>query len=98
MSLITDLNRCKGILHDFHVDKQNGELLDYKDVKIERCTICGKKIRWNKDSKGRVDNKEYLEAHLRDFLQRTGPTAKLFYSIYKPEEYEANKYKWMINV
>ena len=96
--MITTLNKCpKALLHDFRVLRDGEKVLDLATVKFEACTQCGKRIRWNKVN-GRVDNKKYLEAHLRDFLQREGPTAKLFYAIYKPNEFERNKDKWTIKL
>lgn len=93
MSLITPLNECpKGLLHDFM------PLSDRLREKWEACRQCGKRIRWLKDSRGRVDNAKYLEAHRRDFLQRTGSTAKLFYAIYQPENYEAHRDEWVIKI
>jgi len=98
MSLITSLNKCpKGLLHDFHVERDGQKVLDLATVKLERCRACGERVRWNKVN-GRIDNKKYLEAHRRDFLQREGPTAKLFYAIYQPEEFEENKWKWTIKL
>lgn len=85
-------------MHDYHVRVENGVVLDYPHTKYEECKLCGHRVRWKKDSKGRVDNKKYLKAHRRDFLQREGPTAKDFYRVWHPEEYEANKHKWQIKL
>jgi len=91
--LITPLNDCKrGILHDFKLTAE------YPSVKFEECRECGEKQKWNKDEDGRIDNAKYLEAHRRDFLQREGPSAKLFYMIYQPENYDANKHKWILHL
>lgn len=54
-------------------------------VKHEVCKICNKKFRWNKGYRGRVQNTEYLKAHVRNFAQRWGSTKAVYYKIYKPE-------------
>lgn len=55
-------------------------------VKWERCEICGKKFRWNKGYKGRVNNVEYLKAHIRDFCQKFGATKRIYHKIYIPNK------------
>lgn len=69
-----------GLPHNLKPDKE------FKDVKYEVCILCNKRFRWNKDYKGRVDNKKYLEAHARSFAQRFGRTKQLYMKLYKPEE------------
>lgn len=71
---------CKsGLPHDLKVEKE------FKDVICEVCKICNKKFRWHKGYRGRIDNKGYLEAHARNFVQRaTNP--RLFNKIYHPEK------------
>ena len=61
-------------------------LKEFSDIKIEQCQLCGKKLRWRKDYKGRVDNIKYLEAHARNFAQEFGRTKRLFKKMYKPEQ------------
>jgi hypothetical protein len=98
VNLITSLNSCRvGILHDYRVKKEGNRILDFPRRKWEQCILCGEEIEWTKVN-GRTDNTKYLEAHLRDFLQREGPTAKLYYAIYKPDEYEQNREKWTIHI
>jgi len=63
------------ILCDFTV------LLDNDEVVKEVCTFCGKKNYFNKYD-GRIDNKRYADAHLRDFLQPQGGTRALYLKIY----------------
>lgn len=60
----------------------------YEDdrLKCEVCNICNKKFRWNKCYKGRIDNKRYLEAHIRNFCQRFGATKRVYYKVYKKDE------------
>lgn len=71
---------CKnGLPHDLK------PLHETKQIKWEVCELCGRKFRWNKAYKGRVQNKEYLEAHARNFAQRLGKTKRLYHQIYKPE-------------
>lgn len=72
---------CKsGLPHDY---KPIHETVNYK---WEVCHFCGKKVKWNKRAKGRVDNKKYLEAHVRNFAQRWGRTKRVYHQIYKPEK------------
>ena len=52
----------------------------------EKCVICGKTFHWNKGHKGRVENPEYLKAHVRQFAQRIGSTKRVFYKLYEPEK------------
>jgi len=72
--------RYRGIPHDIKIIHENPQ------IKWEICQICGKKFRWNKGYKGRVDNKEYLKVHIRNFCQKFGATKRIYYKIYKPEE------------
>lgn len=72
--------RYRGVPHDLRIIAQN------KRVKREVCTICNKQFRFNKGHKDRVDNKEYLTAHVRNFAQRTGPTRRIYHRIYRPNE------------
>lgn len=71
--------------HDYVTRELNGQLLDFKNCKWEVCAICGDKVKWKKDTKGRVDNTEYLKAHLRNFCQPWGRTRKDFIRIYHPQ-------------
>lgn len=59
----------------------------------EQCKICNKKIHWNKGYKGRVENAEYLKAHVRQYAQDFGSTKRVYYKIYHPE-----KAKIIINI
>jgi len=52
----------------------------------ERCIICNKTFRWNKGYKGRVENAEYLNAHVRQFAQDFGSTKRVYMKIYKPNK------------
>ena len=70
--------RVRGIPHDLVIKHES------ERVKWERCTLCGKKFRWNKRNK-RIDNVEYLKAHVRNFAQRWGATKRVYHKVYKPE-------------
>jgi len=50
----------------------------------ERCSICNKTFKWNKGYKGRVENTEYLKAHVRQYAQDFGTTKRVFMKLYKP--------------
>lgn len=52
----------------------------------EKCSICGKTFRWNKGYQGRVNNPEYLKAHVREYAQDFGSTKRVFMKLYKPEK------------
>jgi len=52
----------------------------------ERCKICNKTFRWNKNIKGRIENFAYLKAHVRQFAQDFGSTKRVYMKLYKPEE------------
>ena len=52
----------------------------------ERCNICGKTFHWNKGYKGRMDNIEYLKAHVRQLAQDFGSTERVFKKLYQPEK------------
>ena len=71
--------RYRGIPHDLKIIHENPQ------IKIEVCQICNKKFRWNKGYKGRVQNVEYLKAHVRNCAQQWGATKRIYYKIYKPE-------------
>ena len=72
---------CKSRLpHDFKLIRET------EVKKWEICQLCGKKAKWNKKAKGRIDNKAYMEAHIRSFVQRTGRYKELYYKLYRPTE------------
>jgi len=66
--------------HDLIILNEN------KTVKVEVCQICNKKFRWQKGLRGRIDNQEYLKAHIRNFAQRGGATKRVYMKIYKPDK------------
>ena len=72
--------RYRNIPHDLEI------LHETKTTKWERCLLCNKKFRWTKGHKGRVDNQEYLKAHIRNFAQRFGATKRIYHKIYQPEK------------
>lgn len=61
------------------------QLYDSPQAKIERCNICGKRVRWNKNKK-RVDNVGYLQAHVRQFAQPVGSTKTIFMRLHHAEK------------
>ncbi len=69
-----------GLPHDLKIIYEN------QSVKWEVCQICNRKFRWNKLNKGRIDNKKYLEAHVRNFAQKNGITKRIYHKIYKPDK------------
>ena len=72
--------------HEYETRKnKDGAVLDFANAKWEICIRCGRKIRWKKDSRGRVDNNAYLKAHIRNFCQPWGATRKTFIKIYHPQ-------------
>ena len=60
-------------------------LFENKKCKIEKCKLCGKRIRFNKGFKGRVDNIEYLQFHVRKFAQPNGSTKRVYLKMHDPE-------------
>ena len=72
--------RYRGIPHDFKLLHENPQ------VKWEVCQICGKKKRWNKGYKGRVQNVEYLKDHVRNFAQKFGATKRVYNKVYHKEK------------
>lgn len=72
---------CKwGIPHDPRIVYQD------KKIKVEKCTICNKQFRWHKGPRGRVQNKEYLKVHIRNFCQKFGATKRIYHKIYKSDK------------
>lgn len=69
-----------GLPHDFIIIHENPQ------VKWEVCKICNKKIKWNKGYKSRIDNKNYLKMHVRQFAQKTGPTKQIYNKLYNPDK------------
>jgi len=61
-------------------------LADTKMAKWEKCIFCGRIFRWTKGLKGRVDNAEYLKAHVRQFAQRNGATRMIYHKLYRLNE------------
>lgn len=63
-------------LHDYVVVNKND------DGQVERCKLCRKRLVTKVDKYGRMDNKKYLEEHIRDFCQPKGRTAKIYEQVY----------------
>jgi len=51
-------------------------------VQVEFCRFCHKRVHYNRDSKGRVDNARYLRDHVRDFAQPRGVTERVYRRVY----------------
>jgi hypothetical protein len=78
--------KCKGGLpHDYQTDTaKDSTVLDFSNVLYERCVLCGDRKRWIKDQRtGRMRHeKEYAEAHIRDFAQPYGRTGQVYEMLY----------------
>lgn len=66
--------------HDFT------QIKDARSYKVERCTLCGKRVKTNKGYKGRVDNVKYLRDHLRNYAQQFGATKRVYNKLYEPQK------------
>ena len=73
-----DQSKCTKPGHQLCDFKQ---IEDYPDAVVEVCINCGKKVIYNRRD-GKIDEKQYLFDHKRDFLQRKGKDKKLFEKIY----------------
>lgn len=70
---IPNESKCpKGFLHRFE------DATERKDAFVEYCVLCGEKAVWRKDAKGRMDNRKYLRAHYRSFVQPRGAGSGAF--------------------
>ena len=77
----TRIKGCRfGQPHDFE------KLNETPQQTVERCQICGITKRWNKGYKGRIENAEYLKAHVRQFAQGFGSTKRVFMKLYHPNK------------
>jgi len=71
--------RFRGIPHDLmHIHHT-------ESMRWERCRICGKTMRWRVGAKGRLNNLEYLTAHLRNACQKFGATKRVYNKLYRNE-------------
>jgi hypothetical protein len=52
----------------------------------EQCKMCNKKFHWKKWFRGKVNNKEYLKAHVRQYAQEFGTTKRIYHKLYHPEK------------
>ena len=81
MRYTSDLGcRFKWVPHNIRIVHED------KKAKWEVCMICQKRWRWNKRYQTRIDNNEYLKAHLRNFAQPEGPTKRVYHKIYKQKD------------
>ncbi len=62
------------------------QIKDAPNYKIEICSLCRSRRRWNKGYKGRINNPAYLKDHVRQFAQETGPTHRVFKKLYQSEK------------
>lgn len=76
--------KYRGIPHDMSIVFEN------QRVKCETCKICTRRFRWYKGFRGRVNNVEYLRAHVRNFAQRWGATKRIYHKTYYPEKCTIN--------
>ena len=72
-------------LHDYEICRETPQGI------VEFCTKCRHKIVVKKGYGQRINNEAYRKQHLRDFLQPTGSTAKLFKKEYGKPVYEHRK-------
>lgn len=72
--------RYRGIPHDMRIVHENPH------AKYEVCQICNRKFRWVKGYKGRVNNVEYLKAHVRNYAQKFGATKRIYYKLYRSDK------------
>lgn len=61
-------------------------LRDTPSATWERCRTCRRTFRWNKGRRGRINNREYLEVHARNYAQKGGATNRLFMKLYEPDK------------
>lgn len=74
--------RCsKTLLHDFK------DVSDHKDAQVEMCRFCSTRNIYRKDDRGRIDNRRYLRAHFRSFVQPLGPTSRYFREVWGDKAY-----------
>lgn len=69
--------RTRGIPHDFTIVYENSRF------KVEVCHLCNKKYKWNKRFLSRIDNINYLKAHVRNYAQKFGATKRVYNRVYK---------------
>lgn len=77
---MTDYGCRDGMPHDLHIVHES------RAAKWEMCHRCSRKFRWTKGFKGRVNNPEYLKAHMRNYAQMGGATRRVYMRIYQPEK------------
>ena len=69
--------RCaRGKLHEYM------DVIEYGDAFVEVCVRCSGKAIYRKDEHGRIDNRRYLRAHYRSFVQPHGVTGPHFAYVY----------------
>jgi predicted nucleic acid-binding Zn-ribbon protein len=71
------MSKCKNGKLGFHEWKT---LEDNPKELIEVCTNCGEKKWYKKEEKQRINNKEYHDAHEKDFIQPKDPRFNLIYN------------------
>lgn len=77
---MTDYGCTFGQPHDLYVIHESAS------AKWEECRRCTRKFRWTRGFKGRVNNREYLKAHARNYAQPGGATNRLFQKLHYPEK------------
>ena len=74
-----------------------GKICDYApilvndEVQVERCTMCHRKVSYNKGPGGRIDNAKYQRVNIRSFIQPQGSMKGLFHALYGDEPIQRNK-------
>lgn len=77
--------KCKGGLpHSYETYiAADGTVCDFRNELQEVCIICGDRTKWRKNKRtGRVDNAEYVNAHIREFAQPYGRTGHVYEMLY----------------
>src|SRR5258708_7652847 len=75
-----DYAKCKSNLpHDMT------NLADFVNAQYKQCVKCGYKHKFNKDSKGRIDNLDYLNVCIAETCQPTGRTKAVYHKVYHPQ-------------
>jgi len=72
--------------HIYHVVKNHPE------AQVEVCEACNHRVTYKKCDKG-MDNKKYLQDHVRDFCQPYGPTRRVYLECYGEKRIKENEKK-----
>ncbi len=64
---------------------------DDDQVQVERCEYCHRRVHFNKDKNGRIDNERYQAINIRSFIQPQGAMKGLFMELYGNSPIEKNR-------